>query len=174
LLLPRVAGALALRPQTYGEVAEDEAAGIQAGLLVVVVGILESSVLAAVHDEALDMPSVLYGVLAALIGWIVWSAILFAVAARLFEEPIDFRPLLRAVAFAHAPGLVYGLAALPSLTGWAGLLLVVSLLWFVGALFACVRGAVAVGAGRAAAITASALFAHEVLHQALRLGGLMP
>ena len=172
--MPRVAGALALRPQTYGEVAGDEGAGIQAGLLVVLVGMIEASVLETAHGDTLDSFSALYGVLAALIGWVVWSGILFVVAARLFEEPVEFRPLLRAVAFAHAPSLVYGAAALPPLTEWAGLILLATLLWFVAALYACARGAVNVSPGRAAAITASALFAHEVLHQVLRLAGMMP
>ena len=171
--MPRVAGALALRPQTYAEVAHDESAGFQAGLLVVLVGIIEASVLETAHGDTLDSLSALYGVLAALIGWAVWSGILFVVAARLFDEPIELRPLLRAVAFAHAPSLVYGAAALPPLIGWTGLILVATLLWFVAALFACVRGAVGVSPARAAAITASALFAHEVLHQTLRLAGMM-
>ena len=174
LIVPRVAGALALRPATYRDVAADEGAGIQAGLLVVLVGIVEASVQASVHGEPLASSDVAYCVTAALIGWLVWSGILFAVGARLFEEPVEPKPLSRAVAFAHAPSIVYGVAALPGASHWAGLVLIVSLVWFVGALFACVRGAMNVAPGRAAAITAAALFAHEVLHQALRAGGLMP
>ena len=78
-------GALALRPLTYQEIAADESAGIQAGLLVVVVGMIEASVLSSVHGEtALETGSILYCVAAALIGWLVWSGILFAVGARLF------------------------------------------------------------------------------------------
>ena len=110
----------------------------------------------------------------ALHGWLVWSGILFAVGARLFEEPVEFCPLLRAVAFAHAPGIVYGLAAFPGLTEWAGLILLGSLLWFVAALVACVQGTMAVAPTRALAITGASLLTHEVIHQALRLGGLMP
>jgi hypothetical protein len=174
-LVPRVLGALALRPLTYQEIAADESAGIQAGLLVVVVGMIEASVLSSVHGEpALETGSILYCVAAALIGWLVWSGILFAVGARLFDEPVEFRPLLRAVAFAHAPGIVYGLAAFPGLTEWAGLILLGSLVWFVAALVACVQGAMAVAPTRALAITGASLLTHEVIHQALRLGALMP
>jgi len=173
--VPRVVGALALRPQTYREIAADESAGIQAGLLVVLLGMIEASMLAAVHGEpAFEMGGVLYCVAAALIGWLVWSGVLFVIGSRVFDEPVEFRPLLRAVAFAHAPGIVYGLAALPGLTQWAGLVLVVSLLWFAAALVACVRGAMDVVPTRALAITGAALLTHEVIHQALRLYGLMP
>jgi hypothetical protein len=175
LLVTRVAGALALRPQTYRDVAADESAGIQAGLLVVLVGVIEASVSSSTHGEpALDTGTVLYCVAAALIGWLVWSGILLAVGGRLFEQPVEFRPLLRAVAFAHAPGIVYGVAAYPGLTAWAGLILVLSLLWFVAALAACVRGALEFAPSRALAITGASLLTHEVIHQALRLGGVMP
>ncbi len=174
LLLPRVVGALLLRPRTFREVAGDEGAGLQAGLLVVVVGIVEGTVLASVHGEAaLDPAQVLYSVFAALIGWVVWGGIVFLVAARLFEYSLELRPVLRAVAFAHSPSLVYALAALPGLTGWAGLLLVASLVWFAAAMVACVEGVLEVSLGRALGVCAVALVSHEVLHQALRLLGAM-
>jgi hypothetical protein len=174
LLLPRVVGALLLRPRTYQEVAQDRSAGLQAGLIIVIVGVIEAAVISSVHgDPVLDSERLFYSVLAALFGWIVWSGIVFVVGSRLFEHALDFRAILRAVAFAHAPAIPYGLAALPGLTEWAGLLLVASLLWFAAAMAACVQGAMEVSPGRSFAISGVALASHEVLHQALRLAGLM-
>ncbi len=156
-------GALLLRPATYREVAVDESAGIQAGLLIVIVGVTEG----AVRSTAL-----VYSVLAALIGWLVWSAVVSVVAGRLFNHPIAFRVAARAVAFAHAPALVYGLAAVvPS--QWEGLVWGASLLWFAAALVACVEGLLQVALSRALGVTATALVTHEVIHQALFLAGLM-
>jgi len=173
-LLPRVAGALLLRPRTYREVGEDESAGIQAGLVIVLVGVIEATVLSTAHGApALDSEQMIYSVLAALIGWLVWSAIVFAVGARLFGHPLDFRAVARAVAFTHAPALVYGIAAVSPFTEWRGLALIASLLWFAAALVACVEGLLQVTTSRALGITAAALVTHEALHQALRLAGLM-
>jgi hypothetical protein len=169
-----VIGALLLRAETFRQVAEDESSGIQAGLLVAMAGIVEGSVLSSVHGETtLDATQLLYSTVAAVIGWVVWGGVVFVVGARLFEHPVAFRSLLRAVAFAHAPALIYGFAAIPALTTWAGLLLVLSLVWFAASLVACVQGALQVPLTRALAITAIALVTHEVLHQALRLVGAM-
>ena len=174
LLFPRVVGALLLRPRTYREVAEDESAGIQAGLVIVLVGMIEATVLSTAHGEAaLESEQIIYSVLAAVIGWLVWSGIVFVVAARLFDYPLHFRPVVRAVAFAHAPGLVYGLAAVTPLSEWRGLVLLGTLVWFAAGLVACVEGLLEVPTSRAAAVAATALVTHEVVHQALRLAGLM-
>jgi Yip1 domain len=174
LLVPRVVGALLLRARTYRDVADDESAGVQAGLVIVLVGMIEATVLSTAHGQpALGSEQMIYSVLAALIGWLVWSAIVFVISARVFDYPLDFRAVTRAVAFAHTPALVYGVAAVTPFTEWRGLALVASLLWFAGALVACVEGLLRVPTSRALAITAAALVTHEVIHQALRLAGLM-
>jgi hypothetical protein len=174
LLWPRVLGALLLRSSTYRAVAQDEAAALQAGLVVVTTGMLEAVVRASAHGDAtVESTAVVYAVLAAMIGWMVWSAVVFAIATRVFTIELEFRSATRAVGFAHSPSLLFGLAALPGVVGWAGLVLVVTLAWFVAALAAAVRGMTDAPLGRAIAITASALLAHEALHQTLRLLGAM-
>ena len=174
LLWPRVLGALLLRPPTYRAVAEDEAAAFQAGLVVVTAGMLEAVVRAAAHGDAtVESTAVVYAVLAELIGWTVWSAIVLLVAKPVFGHETSFRAVSRAVGFAHAPSLLFGLAALPGVVDWAGLVLVLTLGWFVAALAAAVRGLTDAPPVRVAAITGSALLAHEALHQALRLIGAM-
>jgi hypothetical protein len=65
------------------------------------------------------------------------------------------------------------LAAIPGVHLWAGLLFFLSLLWFAAALVAAVEGALAVPTRRALLITIVSLVSHEVLHQGLRLFGLM-
>ncbi len=174
LLAPRVWGALRLRPETFREVAADESAGVQAGILVIVIGVLEATVSAASHHEpTLQAFDVVYAVLAALIGWMVWAGILYGVASGAFDLTCEVRPVQRAVAFAHAPGLVYGLAAIPGAEKVTGLLFLASLVWFALALVATVRGVFDVPLSRASGITAIAMVAHEVLRQALRALGLV-
>jgi hypothetical protein len=178
LLWPRVLGALLLRVPTYRAVVLDQAASLQAGLVVVTTGVLEAVVRASVHGDAtVESTSIVYSVLAALIGWMVWSAIVFVVATRVltrdFAVDLEFRAVTRVVGFAHSPSLLFGLAALPGVSEWAGLVLVVTLAWFVAALAAAVRGLTGAPLGRTLAITGSALLAHEALHQTLRLLGAM-
>ena len=172
LLWPRVLGALSLRVPTYRAVAEDEAASLQAGLIVVTAGVIEAAVGAASHGAAtVDSSTIVYAVLAALIGWLLWAAIVFVLATRVFATRLDFRAGSRAVGFAHSPSLAYGLALLPGLLEWDGLVRALTLAWFVAALAAAVRGATDAALGRALVITASALLAHEAMVQALWLLG---
>ena len=174
LLLPRVLGALLLRTRTYAEVSDDANAGIQSGMIVVIAGILEGTVSAAAHgDPAVESTQVLYSVSAALIGWLLWSLLLFAVGARALGHSSEFPRVVRAVALTHAPVLVYGLAAIPGLQLWAGLLLVISLIWFAAALVAAARGVFGVTQVRALIIAGTTLASHEVLHQLFRIFGLV-
>jgi hypothetical protein len=174
LLWPRVVGALLLRSATYRAAARDEAASLQAGLVVVTAGVLEAFVRASAHgDPAVESTDVAYAVLAALIGWIVWAVIVHGIATRIFGAELDFRAVSRAVGFAHSPSLVFGVAALPGAVAWAGLILVATLGWFVAALATAVRGLTDATLAETLAITGSALLAHEALHQTLRLLGAM-
>ncbi len=167
-------GALLLRTRIYADVAADAYAGIQAGIVVVIAGVLEATVSAAVHeDPTLDSVRILYSVVAAIMGWFLWSLLLFAVGARAFDHSSEFPPVLRAVAFAHTPVLIYGLAAIPGLQLWTGALFLVSLAWFAAALLTAARAVFAVSGQRALAIVAATMASHEVLHQLLRLFGLM-
>lgn len=172
LLLPRLIGALSLRARTFAEIGDDPNAGPQAAIVVIVGGFLEATVHAAIHREtAVDSTLVTWSVLAALIGWLLWTGIVWVVA-HLFEHPVGFGVVLRAIAFTHASTLVYGLAAIPALTAWEGLVRALSLLWFGAMLFAATRGVLAVGARRALLVLAVAMLgrlAIELAPQALSL-----
>ena len=173
-LLPRVLAALRLRPETFDEVARDPRAGFQAGLLVVIVGVLEASVHSAVHHHSeASVTLVGEGVLAALIGWFLWSAIVWVIGARSYGYDVPFSEVLRGVGFAHAPSLFYGLGVIPGVTRWSGLLYASTLLWFAAAGVAATEGVFRVARKRAAGIFVLALlaqlFLREVLPYAFRL-----
>jgi hypothetical protein len=141
LLLPRLIGALSCSASTYRDVARDPYAGLQAGIIVVLAGVIEASVDAAVHGHPqVDALLLATGVVAAVIGWLLWSAILWIAGARMLGHDAEFLMALRGVAFAHATSLPYGLGVIPVLTPWTGLLRVATLLWFVLALYAATRG----------------------------------
>lgn len=175
LLLPRILGALLLRPEVYARIGADPRATSQAAILVFLVAVLEASASAALHGEtALDGARLLVALVAAVVGWSVWTLLLHAVGARAFSLPGDVAGVARVAGFAHAPGLLMGIALVPRAELLAGTLYALSLVWFAAALHAAVRGFFAVTPGRALAIVALALAAHEVLRQAVRLAGLVP
>jgi hypothetical protein len=139
--LPRVLGALSLRPRVFRDIALDRHAGLQADILVVLEGIIEASVDSAIH-ELPEAEMLLLGgwVLAAAIGWFFWAGIVWFVGSRLFTHEMDFPSVARAVALAHAPSLLYGIALVPGVLQWAGLVYAGALVWFTAAMFAAMRG----------------------------------
>ncbi len=173
LILPRLGGALVLRPDAYAAVARNTNAGLQCGIVVLVSAIFEAASSAALHGEAmLDAREILPAMIAAPIGWLIWGVIIWLVGVRALGHPAEFAAVMRVVGLAHAPGLILGIALFPGLAILTGTLYLVSLAWFVAALVAAASGALDVPPRRALVVVAIALAAHETLRQGLRLFGL--
>ena len=173
LLLPRVLGALALRPPVYAEVAADTSAGVQCAIVVLVAAVFEGASSAALHGEALmDARQITPYLIAAPIGWLVWSTIVWGIGVRAFGHPADFAAVMRAIGLAHAPGLILGIALVPGLAILTGSLYLISLAWFGAALVAAASGSLALPFRRALLVATVSLAAHETLRQGLRLVGL--
>jgi hypothetical protein len=167
LLLPRLLRALALRPETYAEVADDPQAGLQGGIVIVLGGVMEAAVRAAMPGaEPLDTGLVLYSTIAAFIGFLLWSGILWFVGTRLLEHPREFPAVVRGTAFAHSPAVVYGIAVVPPLPEWEGLVRAATLVWFLLALYAATRGIFRLSARRALAPFAIALLGRLLVEAA--------
>ena len=173
LIVPRLGGALLLRPSAYAAVAADANAGLQCGIVVLVGAIFEAASSAALHGEAiLEAREILPAMIAAPLGWFIWGGIVWLVGVRALGHSAEFAALMRAIGLAHAPGLILGIALLPGLAILTGTLYLVSLGWFVAALIAAASGALGVPPRRALLVVAIALAAHETLRQGLRLFGL--
>jgi hypothetical protein len=110
----RVVRAAALDASLYEEVEADESATGQALAVVVL-----SSVAAGVGSAfQADYPVArgVYGLLAALFGWILWAGLTYVFGAKLFPAPqtrSNIWELLRTIGFASAPGLIRVFACLP-------------------------------------------------------------
>jgi hypothetical protein len=173
LIVPRLGGALLLRPSTYAAVAADASAGLQCAIVVLISAIFEAASSAALHGAAvLDSREILPAMIAAPIGWLIWGVILWLVGVRALAHSADFGAVMRALGLAHAPGLILGIALLPGLAILTGTLYLVALAWFVAAMVAAASGALRVPPRRAILVVAIALAAHETLRQGLRLFGL--
>ena len=173
LLLPRVLGALALRPSVYAEIAGDRGAGLQCAIVVLLTAVFEGASSAALHHEAvMDARQITPYLVAAPLGWLIWSGIVWGVGVRAFGYRAEFAAVMRAIGLAHAPGLILAIALVPGLTILTGSLYLLSLAWFVAALVAAASGSLAVPLRPALLVIAVSLAAHETLRQGLRLVGL--
>jgi hypothetical protein len=101
-----------VEPAIYEEVEADKTATGQA-LVVVVLSSIATGI-----GLGLSGPSapgrMLFGMLAALVGWFTWAVLIYWVGARWFPETetqSDVGELLRTVGFANSPGLVRALGA---------------------------------------------------------------
>lgn len=138
----RIVGAMKLNPATFQEVENDPTAMGQA------VGVI---VLAAVAS-AIGMvwvggiTGIVFGVLRALIGYLIWAAIVWLIGTKVMPDPstkADFPETFRVVAFAAAPGLlsVLMIIGIIPILGWlvASLVSLLVILWTIAAMVIAVR-----------------------------------
>lgn len=170
----RVLGAIALDREIFREVERDPAALWQAALVTVAGGLAQTAGTAGLWP--VDDGSLTAGDLAASIGgsllvWLVSTAAVWLVGAKLMRARAELAALLRAVGFSAAPQLLYlacpALAASHGVPGatWtvaAAAWVLTQAAWFVSA-----QQALGVGSLRALAIFSIAGFATALLGLAL-------
>ncbi len=133
----RAIRAACLDPDLYEEVEADRDSLGQAALLVVL-----SSVAAGIGVTGMAGPAALvFASVAALLGWVLWAALIYFIGARLLPEPqtrTDLGELLRTVGFASAPGVLRVLGVVPV---FGPLLVVLVSIWMLAAMVVAVRQA---------------------------------
>jgi hypothetical protein len=144
----RVIGAAKLNVPTYEEVERDSNATGQAMGVV-----LLSSAAQAVGSSGYGATGLIWGMISALSGWIIWSFLSYIIGTRLLPEPqtrSNLGELLRTTGFASAPGILRIFAFVP-IIGWFISLLV--LFWMLAAMVIAVRQALDYeSTGRAVAV----------------------
>ena len=144
----RILGAARLDVGTYEEVEADTTATPQA------MGVVALAALASgVGVAGAGSTSAFATVIAGLVGWVVWAALIWLVGAKLLPEPqtrADVGQLLRTIGFAASPGLLLVLGILP-LVG--GLIAFVISIWQLATTVVAVRQALDYkSTGRAVAV----------------------
>jgi hypothetical protein len=132
----RVIGAARLHVPTYEEVEHDPHATGQAMAVVVL-----SSVAAGIGVWHGAPRSFVAGVIGALVGWVVWAVLIYAIGTKVLPErqtEADVQQLLRTLGFAASPGLLRFLGIIP-LLGPVFLLLIS--IWMLVAMILAVRQA---------------------------------
>lgn len=133
----RMIGAAKLDAKTYEEVEHDESAIGQA-MAVVALSVLASGIGSAGMG---GVRGLIGGIVAALIGWLVWAGIIYVVGTQALPEPqtkADFGQVLRTIGFAVSPGVLNVFGIIPVL----GMLVrLVVALWQLAATVVAVRQA---------------------------------
>lgn len=140
-LVQRAIGAARLDIPTYEEVEADRDATGQAAIVVAVAAVC--SAIGSIGDGTSGM---IGGLIAALIGWLVWSGVTYLIGTMFFGGTADWGELLRTIGFAQAPGVFYILGIIPVL----GVLVKLAVaIWVLVAGIVAIRQALDVSTGKA-------------------------
>jgi hypothetical protein len=137
----RLIGAARLNIDVYEEVEADTSATGQAALVVCLV-----SIAAAVGSANAGPVVVASRVLAALLGWLLWSGITYLIGDKLLRGTATWGELLRTVGFALAPGILFMLMIVP---GIGPAVAIIVNLWILIAVMIAIRQALDFGTGKA-------------------------
>jgi hypothetical protein len=149
----------------YDEVEADITATTQA-LSVVVIVAIASGISFALSNATRGggagtiVGALLFGVLAAVIGWAAQSAFVYWVGTRLFSGTATYREVLRTLGFAQSPGVLYLFSFVPVL---GGLIALVAFLWTLACDFVAIREALDLDIGRTVATIVVAIIAFAIV-----------
>ena len=133
----RIIRAAKLDINLYEEVEADKGATGQAMKVVIF-----SSIAAGIGTISTNgLGGIVFGTIAALIGWYAWAYITYFIGTKLLPEPqteADHSELLRTIGFASSPGLIRVFGIIPGLTG---IVFSVASMWMLAAMVIAVRQA---------------------------------
>ncbi|WP_353110951.1 YIP1 family protein [Salinisphaera dokdonensis] len=112
----RMIGAAKLQAPTYEEVEHDSSATGQAALVVALAALAAG--IGALGAVGGSIGFLLLNAVAALLGWLIWAAIIWAIGTKLLPEAqteADIGQLLRTLGFAATPGLLRVFGIIPIL-----------------------------------------------------------
>jgi len=132
----------------YNEVEADLNATTQA-LTVVVISAIAAGIGGAISGVMRGQPSLIVGGLlggtvAALLGWAVWSFVMYFVGTRMFGGTATYGELLRTTGFATSPGVLRILSFIPVVGGIINLVVGI---WMIITGFVAVREALDISTG---------------------------
>ena len=140
-IVDRMKGAATLDIATYEEVEADTTATGQAAAVVGIVAV--ASAIGALRGGGL---SIIGGLVAAFVGWLVWSGVTYLIGAKVFGGTATWGELLRTIGFAQSPGVLLVLGLIPIL-GW--LVRFVVWIWLLIAGVIAIRQALDFSTGKA-------------------------
>lgn len=137
----RMIGAALLNVSTYEEVEADESATGQAAAVVALYALA-----AAIGTIRFGGRGVIGAIIAAIVGWLIWSGVTYFIGTRVFKGAATWGELLRTIGFAQAPGILLVLGIVPIL---GGLVRLVVWIWMLVAGVVAIRQALDFDTGKA-------------------------
>jgi hypothetical protein len=163
-LTDRMIRAARLDTSLYNEVEADVGATNQA-LTVVVIAAVASAIGAAIGQAIAGRPSGIVGgiigaLVAELLGWAVWSYVMYFVGTRFFRGTASYGELLRTLGFAYSPGVLLILNFIPVLGGVIALIVGI---WRIVTGFIAVREALDIDNGSTIATIVVGIVAYIIV-----------
>ncbi|HEX2167116.1 MAG TPA: YIP1 family protein [Longimicrobiales bacterium] len=156
----RMLGAAQLHIDVYEEVEADTTATGQAAGVVAIVAICS-----AVGGIGGGAQAVLGGLVAALVGWLIWAGVTYLIGDKLLGGTATWGELLRTLGFAQAPGVLFLLGIIPLL---GSLVVVIVGLWLLVTGVVAIRQALDFGTGRAIATALLGFIPYIILRAILQ------
>ena len=141
-MINRILGVFKLDAGTFEEIEHDQSATSQAAMIVLAVAILGAigGLFGGLIGEGNPISSFFSPIISTLVGWLIWSVVIYFVGTSFFGGQADIGEMLRVVGFAHAP-MVLGL--IPCI-GW-----IFGLVWTLAALVVAIQQGLDVDTGKA-------------------------
>ena len=144
-LISRMVGAAQLNEAVYEDVERDVDATSQAALVVAIVAVCAG--IGQLRDGGIF--GLIFGVIGAFLGWIVWAAITYWVGKTIFgttNTRVTLGEMLRTLGFSHSPGVLRILGFIPTL---GPLISFVAGIWMLITGIVAIRAAMDFSTGRA-------------------------
>ncbi len=145
-LIDKMTRVLRLDAEIFEEVEKDPNATREAFIIVVLAGI--SNGIGGLGY--MGAGGLLMGLLAGIVGWLLWSAIIYLIGVKGFGYTSDMGELLRCLGFAYTPGIFNFIGILPGIGHTLRLLVMV---WILVAFIIAVRQALDVDTRRAVIVS---------------------
>jgi hypothetical protein len=139
----RMIRAAKLEVPLYEEVEADLTATNQALMVVVLVAVASGIGQAGSGRNAIA--GILFGLVTALIGWAVWSYVMYFVGTRFMGGTATYGELLRTLGFAESPGVLFIFGIIP---GLGGLIRAIAGIWVLVTSFIAIRQALDIDNGK--------------------------
>ena len=145
-LIDKMIRAAKLDVQLYEEVEKDPNATKQALIIVILGGICSGIGSIGV----LGAKGIISGLITGIIGWFLWSLVIFLIGVKIFKHTSDLGELLRCLGFAFSPNVLSILGIIPIIGSLIRLILFV---WILATFVVAVRQALDTDTGKAVLIS---------------------
>ncbi|GIW47090.1 MAG: hypothetical protein KatS3mg078_0967 [Deltaproteobacteria bacterium] len=138
----KILRALSLDTAFYEEIEKDTEATGEAFIVVVIGGVCSGIGLTGI----LGVRAAIAGLVSGVIGWFIWSLVIFLIGVKVFKHTSDLGELLRTLGFAYSPS-VFALLGLIPKVGTA--IYTITTIWYLLAFIVAVRQSLDCETGRA-------------------------